>query len=543
MDELADTQLGVQTARGVHLYADQVWERTPLMTYLIGALHDPAQGSFETTLAVRRVMWLFMIAITLQTAAIGRGMAGRWAGLLAAALLLAFSNFLGSSIQVRSDVMATAFSLPALWVLTMRRSPGAAYFLAGLSLGVGFVTTQKAIYFVVAFAVALSVRAWSELGSLRAACGRVALLGTVAALGFALPLAAMFLAYWRLGAISAMVEQVFEVGARVGLAADTYLSTWIHVPESIGRNPGIWLLGLAGAFGLLVEGLRRDDEKFSGSESPRLAAAGVWTLTLLVLYMQHTSKFPYVFINLAPGLALCGAIILLRLGGAAFSPPVRIDWRSVCWSMAAIATLVAFPAHHARTSMSFDLLETQREIMNRVDALTDPADAVLDGIGIATTRRKATPWSMSARWFDERNAGADYNVLGWIKKRQPKVMIWNYRLPNLRHDELEFLERHFVNEWANIWVVGASTVAGGDEPDSAVDLLASATYVVESEAPANVRLDGGPVTGRIDLAAGRHLISVSGAPQKVTVKLAAAVELPRRPERPAFPLFLGYSAW
>jgi hypothetical protein len=125
-------------------------------------------------------------------------------------------------------------------------------------------------------------------------------------------------------------------------------------------------------------------------------------------------------------------------------------------------------------------------------------------------------------------------------ERQPKVMIWNYRLPNLRRDELEFLKSHFVNEWANIWVVGAATIAGGEKPDSTVDLLASATYVVEAEAPADVRLDGKPILGRIDLAAGEHVISVTGAP-RAAVKLAAAAGF-RRPDRPrsAFP---GYSAW
>ena len=543
MDELVDTQLGVQTARGVHLYADQRWERTPLMTYFIGILHDPAQGSFDATIAVRRAMWLFMVAITLQTAAIGRNLSGRWVALSSAALLLAFSNFLGSSIQVRSDVMATAFSLPALWVLTMRRSPGLAYLLAGLSLGVAFTTTQKAVYFVVAFAVALAMRSWSELGNVRAASRRVAQLGSLAALGFALPLAAMFFAYWRLGALPAMIEQVFELGARAGLAADTYRGTWVHVPETIGRNPGIWLLGVAGAGGLLAEGLRRRSAEFTGSICPRLAAAGAWTLVLLALYLQHTSKFPYVFINLAPGLAVCGAVILLRLGSAAFAPAPRFDWRALCWTLAAVGTLVAFPAYHLRSSMRSDLLATQREIMNRVDALTDPNDAVLDGIGIATTRRKSTPWSMMARWFDERAAGADYEVLGWVKKRQPKVMIWNYRLYNLRREELQFLRRHFVNDWANIWVVGVATVAGGDKPDSTVDLLASTTYVVEAEAPGNVRLDGGTIAGRLELAAGEHVISVAGASQKVTVRLAAAADLARPPDEPPFDLFLGYSEW
>jgi hypothetical protein len=543
MDELVDTQLGVQVARGVHLYADQPWERTPLMTYFIGVIHDPDLSSFDTAIAIRRAMWLFMIGITLQAAWIGRSLGGKSVALLSAALLLAFSNFLGSSIQVRSDVMATAFSLPALWTLIRVRASVWAYLVAGLSLGMAFVTTQKAIYFVVAFAVALSVRSWCELGNWRTSARRTLFLGSVAALGVAVPLSAMFFVYWRMDALPALLEQAFERGARAGLTANTYSGTWIHVPETLGRNPGIWMLGIAGACGLLAEGLRRRDPEFRAPLSPQLAAAGAWTLALLCLYLQHTSKFPYVFVNLAPGLAICGAVILVRLAEAAFSPRPRIDWRALCWSIGAVGTLVLYPYHHLRTSLRSDLLMTQREIMNRVDLLTAPDDAVFDGIGIATTRRKATPWSMMARWFDERKAGAEYDVLGSLEQRQPKVMIWNYRLSALQRDEQQFVRSRFVHDWANIWVVGASTTAGGDNPEARIELLTSTTYILEAQAPDNVRLDGNPVAGRLNLSAGEHVVSVSGTPQAVTVKLAASADHPPPPARPPSSLFLAYSEW
>lgn len=547
MDELADIQLGIQTSRGEHLYANQRWERTPLMTYLIGWFHDPADSSFEATISARRMMWVHMLAITLGTVAIAWQLFGLHTGLLAGAMLLAFSNFLGSSIQVRSDVMTTAFVLPALWAITQPKLSRLKSLAAGLALGIGFVTTQKAIYYLAAYAVAVVTRVWLDGNRLSDRAKVVALHGSLAGLGFALPLAIMVIAFWRLGALIPMIDQVFLLGAQAGLAADTYRGTWVHVPESLGRNPGFWLLGVTGAGSFLMEAVQsrraRSTITGTGGTELQLAAVGAWVLVLMVLYAQHTSKFPYVFINLAPALAICGAAILARAARPAFAQLPTLDWRALCWTLAAVATLIVYPAFHTRASMQSDLLDVQRRVMDRADALTAPTDAVFDGIGIATTRRKATPWSMMARWFDERAAGADYEVLGYLVDRQPTVMIWNYRLPNLRREELEFIGRHFVHDWANIWVVGAEVEAGGEKPHVAVNLLSTTDYAVTAPDVERVRIDGYPITVPLNLAAGEHVVTVLGEPQRVTLQLARSVELPFGPPRAPYPLFLSYSAW
>jgi hypothetical protein len=343
----------------------------------------------------------------------------------------------------------------------------------------------------------------------------------------------------RLGALEPFLRQTLLYGAEVGLVATTYRNTWIHLAETMGRNPGIWFLGLAGALVLAYEG------RGSSADEPRrpaLAAAGAWTLTLFALLLQHTAKFPYVFLNIAPGLAVCGAVLLVRFGRGAFAGTALLDWRQIAWLAGTGATLVAFPVYHHVRAFNSDLIWGQKMVMDRADALTEPTDAVFDGIGIATTRAQATPWSLTGRWVQERRAGREYPVLDWLRRTQPKIMIRNYRLDALPPAERRFLDRHFVQDWANVYVVGAALEAfGGEDPPRAIDLLAEADYALIAADLGRVSIDGRPARPVERLAAGAHTLSVAGEPQRVVLLLAAAVRLPSPPRRDPFPLFASYS--
>jgi len=539
MDELYDTNLGVMVSRGAVLYRDIPLERMPLMTFLIAAWHRPSAGSFEAALAARQLMWVGMALAVLFTWRLGRRfLAGAFA-LLPPALLLAFSSFLTSSVSVRSDLLSTLFSLPALLALTAPRLGPANLVGSGFALGLAFCTTQKAVYFVVAFAAGLGYRTWCE-----ASAGRrdLRLLGrmSLVSLGLALPPGCLLAYMSHLGAPGPFLEQTLLYGARVGLLADTYSYSWIHVVETLERNPGIWFLGLCGAAVVAFEGLRR--QGVDSGRSPGLAAAGVWTLVLAALLLQHTAKFPYVFMTIAPGLALCGGVLLHRLGEAAWLPVRPVDWRQLTWSAGAALVLFALPVYHHSRAFRPDLLYYQKEIMDRVDRLTGPTDPVFDGIGIATTRPMAAPWSLTVRWFQERRAGADYAVVPYLQRRQPKVLIHNYRLDGLRRDEHEFLQRHFVHHWGNIWVVGVPAQrTGGETPARRVEVLSSAEYAVLAADLSRVRIDGRSVRAVESLAAGSHTLEVVGEPQDVRLVLAAAATPPRRTAHGPIHLFPSYS--
>ena len=178
----------------------------------------------------------------------------------------------------------------------------------------------------------------------------------------------------------------------------------------------------------------------------------------------------------------------------------------------------------------------------RVDRLTGPNDSVFDGIGMATTRRMAVPWSMTARWFQERRGRVDLSIVPHLRRRQPKVFIQNYRADALSVNEREFLGRHFVHDWGNVWVVGVSSERIGEGTGSrSIELLSSADYAVLAEDLTRVRIDGRNARAVESLAAGAHTLAVVGEAQQVHLTLAASAEFPVRSRQMPLPLFPNYS--
>jgi hypothetical protein len=543
MDELVDTQLAVQVSRGLCMYSDLPYERMPLLTFVVAALHDAEDGSFAAAVAARRVFWVVMLSTVVGTWWVARNLLGPRYGLLAPALLLGFSNFLGSAIRVRADSLSALFSLPALWAITAARLRPLSLVVAGLSLGLAFGTTQKAVYYVAAFALALAVRRAIEgLRGWRWA-GRVALDGLIAGTAFFVPLLAVAASIARCGGLEAFLRQTLLYGAEVGLIATTYTHTWRFVVDTWQENPGHWVLGVAGAIALAWEGARwRRAVGDSGTgQAAAGAALGTWLFVMLALLAQHTAKFPYVFLNVAPSLAICGAVLLARATRAVLSLPRPIDWRHIGWATAVLLLLGAQPVYHHLRAFGGDLLWWQKAVMDRVDSITRPEDAVFDGIGIATTRGKAAPWSLTARWFDERRAGAAYDVVGWIRRTRPKVVIINYRLDSLAPEELEFLRSRFVPDWANVWVAGAAIRHPGGGATVSVELVADAPYAVIARDPASLRIDGELARPVVQLAAGRHRLTVAGPQQDVILKYLPAATTPPPPERAVMSLFPSYS--
>ncbi len=541
MDELYDTNVGVMVSRGARLYADISLERMPLLTYLVAATHRPEYGSFEAALAARRLMWAGSALVVLLTWLLARRFQSKSFTVFAPALLLGFSNFVTSSISVRADVLSTLLALPALFALTARRITTAVLLGGGVALGAAFCTTQKAAYFSVAFAAGLLFRTWCEEPSTgRAAIrsfGRLLLV----VVGSAVPLACLVAYMTYLGALRPFVDQTILWGAWVGLVADTYGSSRIHLVETLARNPATWLFGLCGAVAVVLEGFRQARGPEVDRSAPA-AALGVWTLALAGLLLQHTAKFPYVFITIAPGLALCGGILFERLTVGAWTPERPQDWRHVVWTGAAVTFLLVVPWFHHAKAFRPGLLNYQRMVMDRVDLLTRPDEPVFDGIGIAATRPMAVPWSMTARWFQERRAGAPYEVVPYLRLRQPKVLVYNYRLNGMTWKEKEVVFGSFVPHWGNVWVAGVTAdIVGGDRGSRPIDLLSSAEYSVVAEDLSRVRVDGRPARAVEQLGAGRHVLDVEGEAQRVGLALAAAVAAPRLPARGPVHMFPSYS--
>lgn len=549
MDEFVDTQLGIQVGRGLRIYLDYPWERTPLLTLLIGSLVDPGAGSFAAIVSARRLMWGGTFIIFIGTFLTARNIFGSRLAPLSVFLLCGFSSFLDHSIAVRADLVSTTLSLPAFYLVTSPVISTGRLFIAGAFIGFSAAASQKALYFALAFAAAFTGRYFYSPNSRARMVREYVYLSMMASAGFIASVSMLlFWAYFS-GILLPFLRNCLFTGYYVGLSAKTYRFTTTFVWQSFSRNPGFWVSAIGGVVYLLLRPfpafrLSKDDScsaplrskpgEIDRADGGSLLALGLWTLVLLVLYARHTAKFPYIFINLGPCLAVAGSATLAFTTGRILSSNFGRLWKLFLFSLSVLILLVAMPTLFHLRHLQTNLVSIQRAILDRVDAITEPDDSVFDGIGMAVTRRKATPYSMTARWFQERWRGANYPVIDFLKKSEPKVVIFNYRFASLRANEITFISKRFVPDWSNVWVVGSAVPHPGKGRTLAqCDMLSSATYAILSRAGTEVTIDGRRANSYEYLRSGRHEIAVVGDAQTVIVKLARAHRL--RPP-PPFPV-------
>lgn len=535
MDELVDTQIGVSVSKGYKLYSNiedgPYLIRTPLLTYIIGLAVDPLQGSYKTAIVVRKMMWAFSLLVFLFTYLAARRFKGKFQGILSIMLLCCFTTFLERSFRIRADLLSTLFSMPALVVLCGTFITLPQLTIAGFFLGLAFLTTQKAIYFILSFYAAL-VLSRVYISGINIHCFKK-MITECFSVFFGLVLPMLFFLFFNIEVVDNFLEQCFTHAVHAGLIENIYSYTWKYLVQSFQRDPLFWLLGLAGITVILFESMKSKkhvlflsgDGIYSGR---RDVAVGIWSLSLLSLLFAHKIKFPYLFINLAPTLSVSGSLILAFFLKSSPLGEINKRWRFKFYGFGILIIILFFSIHwHYKSLQKSEILKHQQAIMDRVDQITKIDDSVFDGVGIAVTRKKATPYSITARWYNERNAGAEFNIVDTIKRTQPKALIKNYRFKRLQSDEIDFINNYFVHDWSNIFVVGKKIKHNGKgETKIVVNILASTDYTVFSSFKENILIDGSIPEPVVFLSSGDHKIVIKGHAQVLLLKYFAAANMP-----------------
>lgn len=550
MDELVDTQISVCVSKGYKLYSNiddgPYLIRTPLLTYIISLMVDPSQDSFGTSTSARKIMWLFSIPIILFTYIASIRFKDHFYGIITVLLLCCFTTFLERSFRIRTDLLSTLFSMPALVVLSGSFISGPLLIISGFFLGLAFLTTQKAIYFIVSFYATIIISRIYLTGINMAGLKKLVVECSAILTGLIIPISILILYIFSSGTTNNFFKQCFFHAMQAGLIEKTYSYTWNYLAQSLQNDIFFWVLGIAGIFVLLFETLELIKNKALISSCKiktdrNIISMGVWSITILFFIIHHEIKFPYVFINIAPTLSICGSLILVQLlqPGHLNAPKKEIKFKLCGFSIVFFLLLTSVKWHHSALQQS-SILQSQKAVMTRLDNITKNNDAVFDGIGIAVTRKKATPYSFTARWYNERRADPEFNIIETIKRTQPKALINNYRLNRLQKNEIQFLENHFVHDWANIHVVGKKiTHIGPKKTKLIINLLASTRYAIVSELRKNITLNGNIPKPVMFLPAGNHEIVIKGKSQDILLKYSPAVSK-SLPAQIPFNLFPSY---
>jgi hypothetical protein len=415
--------------------------------------------------------------------------------LVALGLLVSMSTFLERSADLRVDMLTAIAGLACLLLLLERR-----FALAGFAAGLGFLFSQKGIYYVVSANAGLA--SWWLLGRFPKAALRATLVLNAA-------IAALVLVYvlvWSAVAdIGSVVRAVFLSPAGVALA-DPYSIQLRFWAQTVVRNPAFYGLVPAAMLYLLLDRGRRDDP------APTLLLG--FGATLLALCLWHKQPWPYFFVLLLPTLFV---IHVAFLDGLARTELMGGGLRR-SGLVALVALGVLYPLGRVRVNLSRDN-GLQRLSVRLVEAVLEPGDTYLAAVSLVPSNDQAVA---SLTWLDRPRltrlqnlpAGALQSLADSLRQDPPKLYVQNYRTQQLPAPLTDFLRATYTHLWGNVFTYAPPVQEGlGICP-----LAFTGRYsvgAVEDERAVRVR-----IAGRV-LAAGDTVTLVRGSP-------ACSVEGPAR---------------
>jgi hypothetical protein len=528
-DELA---LFARAARATEAERLDGGGRPALATLALVPVVDGCEHAIGTARAAR---WLWVVPTVGSLAALfvllgqlaRRRASWRWSdAALGVGLLALVPIFHRWSVQVRSDQLAVA---GALWsgvaLLASRRRPAWAA-AAGALLGVGLLSSPKALYLGVLVAALALGEAWLERDlRWRRELARAGL----AALG----LAAVVLAYL------VFVRLAFTAPPRlqtVGGQLDTFAWYRQIVGFRVYRAmlPSLTPHLLVGGLALIasIVALR------AGGDGRREIVLP-WVVALLGVAIGwfHAAAFPYFWMTLGvfPAVALALALAPIR---ALLASDRRARWLTggLWLLLVAIATPGVLDALR-------DTQAVQRDSLALVERDLPASARGFQLDGALYCRRDPAPFPVLLREHVVRlysGPPAAANVAALIaefRRRPVAFVIGSHRMSQFPRELKTFWRTHYVPYRGTVMLAGAR-LAGAVGERVPFELIAGGRFRwwVTDPRPAGVTIDGAALApgGELDLAAGPHVAVLAGPVSQGSLVLAVPTPPAPRDARELF---------
>ncbi len=492
MDEYTQATFPLYIPVGFYHGLDPI--KTVLYIYVFEVAHFLASNAVDLLHVARMEGLLLAFFAAGATLGIARRIGhSRFEAWFAVSVLFSFTNFMERSFRIRSDTVAVFFATAAVFVAVGGEGTSRAFF-AGLLAGGAFLSTQKAVYPLVALGLALAVSGFGCLTLRR----QIARLGAYAG-GIAGALLAYGMWFDR--------RNPFRVIAMVFLSPlhfvplhgnPQYAGIRGHfVLQTLGRNPVSYALTAVG-LALVLARIR--------SSPPRLRLAAVMASVVTLLVFLHEQPWPYVFVMALPFLSLFapGALSWLEKRSRERGPWVRIA--ACALLMWQLPRNFAYLVHDNRV---------QNEVVEYAEHLVAPGDHYFDGIGMLPTRTLAPLISWEALVLEgvraELTRGDDRSIRHILDSR-PKLWILNYRVHQLREPLQHLLDRSYIRVHPDVLLTGA--FCGDTRPVPFVNRWPGRYRLFRpdgSPSGETWRLDGREIRADDFVTLGSHQVSVSTA--------------------------------
>lgn len=413
-------------------------------------------------------------AAMLAAAALTLGRLFDRAAVVAALLLLiACSNFLERSAELRVDMLTAWAGLWSLLVLLKGRAA-----LGGALGGLSFLISQKGALYFIAANIALIV-CWAIYDRTRARFRDVVVFDAA----FTAVIAAYIAAWSAVAPIATVIRATFFAAAGQALLGvyDIRAHFWSQI---LLRNPGVFVLAVVAIVVLLR----------MGRLELLVAAYGAVILVEGIAYKQ---PWPYFFPILLPTLFVLHAALFDRLRMPRWAV-ITIGMVGVLYPLTRLPVVLsrenAYQRYNVDLAAAFlgprDTYIAGTDIIHDHEQTLRPLER-LDGYMLA--RLRATPAPVLA------------SLAHALSVRHPKLFIANYRVYGMPRPLLEFIDADYARLAASIL-----SYAPRCEPGVTRRVLAfTDRYQIDTRAAGVVQIDGKQYrTGdTANLAAGEHVIA------------------------------------
>jgi hypothetical protein len=429
--------------------------------------------------------WTRLIATKLFLAALNTiaifWIAGRLATLLrpsaviiATLMLVCMSTFLERSSELRVDMLTSIGGLAGLiWLLERR------LVAAGIATGVALLISQKAAFFCLAGAAALTAE-WA-LSRERITAIRE---GLLFAIGILVPLALYLTAFSLLAGPEKVFNQVFAGPSPIAFSeAYDIRHYWT---QTVSRNPLFWGL----TFLSIILLLRHFEQRL-------VRMVCVYGTVILLLAIWYKQPWPYFFVIIIP---TCYVLLAVFFANTTFRD---IRQRNA----AAVALLilgVAYPLSRIDDNLNRDN-GFQRHSIEIAEALLAEDETYFAGIELIPTRRHVPS---SLKWLDVRRVAAlraqsDYDsLIGEMRESGLKLVIFNYRVIKLPEPLLTYIRSNYKRLVGAVMIYAPTIPAGAAQ----TEILMPGTYRILASANSQIVIDGNSVAAgdAITLDLGPH---------------------------------------
>jgi hypothetical protein len=406
---------------------------------------------------------------------------------LAYALLVVMTSLVEWGIEIRLDMLTALFGFASLLLLLNRRIA-----LAGVVVGLGFLISQKGAMHALAGGIGLlgclivqrDRRWWRDL----------LVYGTCVVLPIGL-----YVLYWGLIAsfpqvcscVFAQQTQIHSLIRPAHNVESLYRQFWL---ETLLCNPLFYAYGLWALGGLLYLGR---------TQQPRDTLLLFYGATVVLVMLSVRQPWPYSFVIVIPTLF----VLVVSLFSRELARPESVLRRPILWLCFAVLGLY-LPLTRLPV-VARDNAGEQKQTVELTEALLQPGDRYFAGFWFLPNS------ALHEQALGQFETNGVHPIQEWtaaeiaaIQSRfveEPiRVVVFSLKVDELPEALRKHVYRNYAPFWANVWIYAPQVRPA----DAEVHLLFTDSYVIETEKPDFVRVDGQTYASgtTVKLERGRHSI-------------------------------------